>query len=84
MVFFIYLFDLFIYLQNLTQVKAMDEGSNMTFKIDCTDLSHGNVKLNAIITLKFCECQSPDGKSKCSNPDGKKKVCQTLIILLAF
>ena len=53
----------------------MDEGSNMTFKIDCTDLSDGNVKLNAIITLKFCECQSPDGKSKCSNSDGKKKVC---------
>ena len=53
----------------------MDEGSSMTFKIDCTDLSHGNIKMSATITLKFCECQSPDGKSKCSNSDGKKKVC---------
>ena len=72
---FIYLIYLFIYLQNLAQVKAMDEGSSMTFKIDCTDLSHGNIKMSATITLKFCECQSPDGKSKCSNSDGKKKVC---------
>ena len=67
---FIYLF---IYLQNFTQVNTMDEGSNMIVTIDCILSYQSNFSVT--ITLKFCECQSPDGKSKCPNPDGKKKVC---------
>lgn len=64
---------LFIYLQNFAQVKTMDEGSNMIFTIDC--IGPDDSYFNVTITLKFCECQSPDGKSKCPNLDGNKKVC---------
>ena len=67
---------LFIYLQNFAQVKTMDEGSNMIFTIDCIDSHQSNdSNFNVTITLKFCKCQSPDGKSKCPNLDGNKKVC---------